>query len=86
MSAGKLGSRKGNTFELVGFDFLIDASLRPWLLEINSSPSMDYSTPITERMVKSVFEDCAKIIVDREEDGSENTGNFELIYKKSRQN
>ena len=33
-----------NCLEHLGYDFLIDENFNPWLIEINSSPSMDYST------------------------------------------
>jgi len=35
---------KKETCELLGFDFMIDTNYNTWLLEINSSPALDYST------------------------------------------
>ena len=43
---------------------MIDENYKVWLIEVNSSPTMEYSTEITKRMVKSVMNDTAKVIVD----------------------
>ena len=55
---------KQGCFELFGFDVMVDEDLNMWLIEVNSSPAMDYSTSVTERLVKIVLEDSIKVIVD----------------------
>jgi tubulin monoglycylase TTLL3/8 len=35
-----------NSYELFGYDIMIDEQLNAWLIEVNSSPAMDYSTVI----------------------------------------
>mmetsp|Transcript_32989 Transcript_32989/g.58010 ORF Transcript_32989/g.58010 Transcript_32989/m.58010 type:complete len:501 (+) Transcript_32989:2162-3664(+) len=37
---GKSGRRNLRGFHIIGFDVLIDAELKPWLLEINNHPSL----------------------------------------------
>ncbi len=39
-----LVSERKHSCELFGYDFMIDDQCNPWLIEINSSPAMDYST------------------------------------------
>jgi len=37
--------------ELFGYDFMVDSELNIWLIEINSSPSFEYSTKVTQELV-----------------------------------
>jgi len=43
---------------------MVDDNFNTWLIEVNSSPAMDYSTKVTTRLVKMVLKDTAKVIVD----------------------
>lgn len=64
--------------ELVGYDFMIDENLNPWLIEVNMSPSMDYSTPVTKRLVKMVLQDTGKLMNTTKK--GKNVGGFTCIY------
>jgi D-alanine-D-alanine ligase-like ATP-grasp enzyme len=42
---GQLKTSKAS-FELFGFDFLIDSELKTWLLEVNTNPCLEESSPL----------------------------------------
>jgi hypothetical protein len=75
-----------NSWELYGYDFMLDDELKPWLIEINSSPACDYSTAVTERYVQNALADLLKVTIDAREweQGKAprpDTGLWELIHK-----
>jgi hypothetical protein len=43
-SAQEYIENRKNSHEMFGYDFMVDENYKVWLIEINSSPSMDYST------------------------------------------
>ncbi|XP_069771943.1 tubulin polyglutamylase TTLL5 isoform X2 [Narcine bancroftii] len=53
---------KGNCFELYGFDVLIDSNLKPWLLEVNLSPSLACDAPLDLKIKASLLTDMFTLV------------------------
>ena len=51
-----------NCFELYGFDILIDSDLKPWLLEVNLSPSLNCEAPIDMKIKSALICDLLNLI------------------------
>eukprot|EP01012_Entosiphon_sulcatum_P055126 TRINITY_DN7660_c0_g1_i1.p1 TRINITY_DN7660_c0_g1~~TRINITY_DN7660_c0_g1_i1.p1 ORF type:complete len:868 (+),score=91.28 TRINITY_DN7660_c0_g1_i1:55-2658(+) len=49
-------------FELFGFDVMLDSSLRPWIIEVNASPSMECDTPLDEEVKASLIGDTIRLL------------------------
>ena len=45
---------KQTCFEIFGFDILIDQDFKPWLLEVNVSPSLSSSSPM-DKYIKTLL-------------------------------
>ncbi|RNA41182.1 tubulin polyglutamylase TTLL5-like isoform X1 [Brachionus plicatilis] len=48
---------RGNCFELFGFDILIDEQFKPWVLEVNLSPSLDCDALLDIRIKSNMLAD-----------------------------
>lgn len=68
-----------NTFELLGFDFLVDEDLSPWLLEVNLSPTLIKKTKSHSYLVSLLNRDMVELIIDNMDNIPKQVGNFELI-------
>jgi tubulin polyglutamylase TTLL5 len=51
-----------NCFELLGFDVLIDNNLKPWLLEVNLSPSLNTESALDIKIKTSLLVDLFNMV------------------------
>jgi len=58
----ELTQGRSNCFELYGFDVLVDDSLKPWLLEVNLSPSMRADSPLDWQVKSTLLADAFNLV------------------------
>lgn len=56
--------RRNCSFEIFGYDFMIDEDLKPWLIEVNTNPCFELSSPFLARLIPAMLENTIKIAVD----------------------
>ena len=52
-------------FEIFGYDFIIDENYVPFLLEINTNPGLEISSPLIEMLIHRMIDDAFKITIDQ---------------------
>ena len=49
-------------FEQYGFDIMIDGNLKPWLIEVNASPSFTANTPTDYKLKSGLIDDVLNVL------------------------
>uniref|UniRef100_A0A7S4KSZ3 Tubulin--tyrosine ligase-like protein 5 n=1 Tax=Guillardia theta TaxID=55529 RepID=A0A7S4KSZ3_GUITH len=53
---------RNNCYELFGFDVMLDASLHPWLIEVNTSPSLAADSQLDKRIKNGMVVDMFNML------------------------
>jgi D-alanine-D-alanine ligase-like ATP-grasp enzyme len=53
---------KTNCFEILGFDILLDSDMKPWLMEVNLSPSLATESPLDLKIKSNLFLDAMNLM------------------------
>ena len=53
-------------FEIFGYDFILDENYQPYLLEINSNPGLEISSPLINELLPRMIDDAFKLTIDVE--------------------
>lgn len=57
-------SRRANTFEVLGYDFMVDSAFHVWLLEVNTNPCLALSSAYLARLIPDMLDNAFRIAVD----------------------
>jgi hypothetical protein len=66
--AARLKINKNNRkfcFEILGYDFMIDSQLKPWLIEINTNPCLEESSALLSQYIPRMLDDTFKLTLDQ---------------------
>lgn len=53
---------RGNCFELLGFDVLLDSQLQPWLMEVNICPALNCDSPLDKKIKSALVTNAFNVI------------------------
>ena len=53
-------------FEIFGYDFILDEKYQPYLLEINTNPGLEISSPLIDELLPRMIDDAFKLTIDQE--------------------
>ena len=56
--------RRVNSFEIFGYDFMIDANFKVYLIECNTNPCLELSCPLLARIIPAMLDNSFRLSVD----------------------
>mmetsp|Transcript_17510 Transcript_17510/g.16730 ORF Transcript_17510/g.16730 Transcript_17510/m.16730 type:complete len:157 (+) Transcript_17510:3427-3897(+) len=56
--------RLHNSFELFGYDFMLDEQFKIYLIEVNTNPCLEMSCPLLARIIPEVLDNVFRIVLD----------------------
>jgi D-alanine-D-alanine ligase-like ATP-grasp enzyme len=62
---GKLNPlQKKHCFEIFGYDFMVDETLKPWLIEVNTNPCLQETSKLLKQLLPRMVDDAFKLTLD----------------------
>ena len=76
--------RKAHSFEILGYDFLIDSNFHVWLIEVNTNPCLELSSPYLEILIPRMLDHAFALTIDQLFPNEISpTNDFELIFNEA---
>ena len=58
-------NNKKGCFEIFGYDFMLDKDLNPFLIEVNTNPGLEISSPLISKLVPRMIDDAFRLTIDK---------------------
>ena len=59
------GVPKVLSFQIFGYDFIIDKEYNPWILEINDNPGLEISSELISHLIPRMVDDAFRLTIDK---------------------
>ena len=77
-----------NSFEILGYDFMVDEDYKVWLIEVNTNPCLALSSALLARIIPNMLENAFKLVLDpyfpepemRKKQEKDVKNRFELVF------
>lgn len=53
-----------NSFEMLGYDFMIDQDFKLSLIEVNTNPCLETESPLLARIIPELIENTFRMVLD----------------------
>jgi tubulin--tyrosine ligase len=79
-------SGRFSTFEVLGYDFMLDEFFNPWLIEVNTNPCLELSGNYLKELIPAMIGEALALVIDQafEKEKESRLDKFELIFSQGR--
>lgn len=64
VASGMSSTSIAKSFELLGYDYMVDSDFKPKLIEINSNPCLEFACPLLTNIISAVVENTVRVALD----------------------
>jgi len=57
-------ARLHNSFEILGYDFMLDEDFKLYLIEVNTNPCLEMSCPLLARIIPELLDNAFRVVLD----------------------